>query len=134
MAMAKQLVSDELWSVCEPIIPRLKKSPKGGRPPVGNREALTGILFVLFTGIPWEDLPLEMGCGCGMTCWRRLVAWQRAGVWDKLHRIMLQKLQHADRIDWSRAIVDSAALKAVMGGKKPVRIPRIAASVAASTI
>jgi len=132
--MAKQLVSDELWSVCEPVIPRLKKSPKGGRPPVGNREALTGILFVLFTGIPWEDLPLEMGCGCGMTCWRRLVAWQRAGVWDKLHRIMLQKLQHADGIDWSRAIVDSAALKAVMGGKKPVRIPRIAASVAASTI
>jgi transposase len=134
MAMAKQLVSDELWSVCEPVIPRLKKSPKGGRPPVGNREALTGILFVLLTGIPWEDLPLEMGCGCGMTCWRRLVAWQRAGVWDKLHRIMLAKLQQADRIDWSRAIVDSAALKAVMGGKKPARIPRIAASVAASTI
>lgn len=132
--MAKQLVSDELWSVCEPVIPRLEKSPKGGRPPVGNREALTGILFVLFTGIPWEDLPLEMGCGCGMTCWRRLVAWQRAGVWDKLHRIMLQKLQQADRIDWSRAIVDSAALKAVLGGKKPARIPRIAASVAASTI
>lgn len=132
--MAKQLVSDELWSVCEPVIPRLKRSPKGGRPPVGNREALTGILFVLLTGIPWEDLPLEMGCGCGMTCWRRLVAWQRAGVWDKLHRIMLQKLQQADRIDWSRAIVDSAALKAVMGGKKPARIRRIAASVAASTI
>jgi transposase len=134
MAMAKQLLSDELWSVCDPVIPRLKKSPKGGRPPVGNREALTGILFVLMTGIPWEDLPLEMGCGCGMTCWRRLVAWQRAGVWDKLHRILLAKLQQADRIDWSRAIVDSAALKAVMGGKKPVRIPRIAASVAASTI
>src|SRR5688500_5978221 len=134
MAMAKQLLSDELWSVCEPVIPRLKKSPKGGRPPVGNREALTGILFVLLTGIPWEDLPLEMGCGCGMTCWRRLVAWQRAGVWDKLHRIMLKKLQQADRIDWSRAIVDSAALKAVLGGKKPVRIPRIGASVAASTI
>ena len=132
--MAKQLVSDELWSVCEPVIPRLKKSPKGGRPPVGNREALTGILFVLMTGIPWEDLPLEMGCGCGMTCWRRLVAWQRAGVWDKLHCILLAKLQQADRIDWSRAIVDSAALKAVMGGKKPVRIPRIAASVAASII
>jgi len=132
--MAKPLVSDELWSVCEPVIPQLKKSPKGGRPPVGNREALTGILFVLMTGIPWEDLPLEMGCGCGMTCWRRMVAWQRAGVWDKLHRIMLAKLQQADRIDWSRAIVDSASLKAVMGGKKPARIPRIAASVAASTI
>ena len=132
--MAKELVSDDLWVICEPIIPRLKKSRKGGRPPVGNREALTGILFVLKTGIAWEDLPQEMGCGCGMTCWRRLVAWQKAGVWDKLHHILLEELQRADQIDWSRAIVDSAALKAVMGGKKLARIPRIAASAAASTI
>ena len=132
--MAKELVSDDLWVICEPIIPRLKKSRKGGRPPVGNREALTGILFVLKTGIVWEDLPQEMGCGCGMTCWRRLVAWQKAGVWDKLHHILLEELQRADQIDWSRAIVDSAALKAVMGGKKLARIPQIAASAAASTI
>jgi len=132
--MAKELVSDDLWVICEPIIPRLKKSRKGGRPPVGNREALTGILFVLKTGIAWEDLPQEMGCGCGMTCWRRLVAWQKAGVWDKLHHILLEELQRADQIDWSRAIVDSAALKAVMGGKKLARIPQIAASAAASTI
>ena len=132
--MAKELVSVGLWAICEPIIPRLKKSRKGGRPPVGNREALTGILFVLKTGIAWEDLPKEMGCGSGMTCWRRLVAWQKAGVWDKLHHILLEELQRADEIDWSRAIVDSAALKAVMGGKKPARIPRIAASAAASTI
>jgi transposase len=133
-AMAKALVTDDLWSVCEPVIPQLKKSPKGGRPPVGNRAALTGILFVLLTGIPWEALPLEMGCGCGMTCWRRLVAWQQAGVWEKLHRILLAKLHQADQIDWSRAIVDSATLKAVLGGKKPARTQRIAASVAASTI
>jgi transposase len=132
--MAKELVSQSLWVICEPIIPRLKKSAKGGRPPVGNREALTGILFVLKTGIAWEDLPKEMGCGSGMTCWRRLVAWQKAGVWDKLHHLLLEELQKADQIDWSRAIVDSAALKAVMGGQKPARIPRIAASAAASTI
>jgi transposase len=131
--MAKELVSDGLWIICEPIIPRLKKSRKGGRPPVGNREALTGILFVLKTGIAWEDLPKEMGCGSGMTCWRRLVAWQKAGVWDKLHHILLEEVQRADQIDWSRAIVDSAALKAVMGGKKPARIPRIAAGAAANT-
>lgn len=133
--MAKRLVPKELWEVCEPVIPPLKKkSPKGGRPPVGNREALTGILFVLKTGIAWEDLPQEMGCGSGMTCWRRLVAWQKAGVWDKLHRIFLERLHRADQIDWSRAIVDSASLKAVMGGKKPARTPRIAASVVASII
>jgi transposase len=132
--MAKELVSEELWTICEPLLPRLKKSPKGGRPPVGNREALTGILFVLKTGIAWEDLPQEMGCGSGMTCWRRLVAWQMAGVWDRLHHVLLEELQRADQIDWSRAIVDSAALKALLGGKKPVRTRRIVASVAANTI
>jgi transposase len=132
--MALQLVSDELWKLCEPLIPPRIRSPKGGRPAVGNRETLTGILFVLKTGIAWEDLPQEMGCGCGMTCWRRLVAWQEAGVWDELHRVMLGMLRAADRIDWSRAVVDSASLKAVLGGKKPARIQRIAANLAASII
>ena len=71
--MAKPILPDELWEVVGPLLPPLPPpSPKGGRPPVGNREALTGILFVLKTGIPWEDLPCEMGCGSGMTCWRRL--------------------------------------------------------------
>lgn len=132
--MAKPLVSDELWEVVEPILPPLKRSPKGGRPPVGNRQALTGILFVLKTGIAWEDLPQEMGCGCGMTCWRRMVAWQTAGVWAALHQIMLAKLRAADRIDWERAVIDSASLKAVLGGQKQAQTPRIAANVAASTI
>lgn len=130
--MAKPLVSDALWEIIEPLLPKWKQSPRGGRPPVGDREALTGILFVLKTGIPWEELPREMGCGCGMTCWRRLRDWQRAGVWSKLHRLLLAKLRHADRIEWSRALIDSAAVKAPLGGQKPARIPRTAASVAAS--
>src|SRR5665213_3062672 len=62
----------------------------------------TGILFVLRTGIPWEMLPAEMGCGSGVTCWRRLRDWQAAGVWDRLHRELLRRLRDADRIDWSR--------------------------------
>ena len=132
--MAKPLVSDELWDICEPHIPPIVRSPKGGRPPIGNREALTGILFVLKTGIAWEDLPQEMGCGCGMTCWRRLTAWQEAGVWETLHRVMLDRLQASDQIDWSRAVVDSASLKAVTGGKKPGRTRQIAENLAASTI
>ena len=68
--MAKPLLSDELWEIIEPILPKHQPSPRGGRPPVDNRKALTGIIFVLKTGIPWEELPQEMGCGCGMTCWR----------------------------------------------------------------
>ena len=79
--MPKPLVTDELWTVVEPLLPEQPPKPKGGRPRVNDRAALTGILFVLKTGIPWEMLPQEMGCGSGMTCWRRLKEWHRAGVW-----------------------------------------------------
>lgn len=74
-----------------------------------------GSSFVLKTGIPWEHLPLEMNCGCGMTCWRRLRAWNEAGVWRELHRVLLDKLNAADKIDWSRAVVDSASIRAMHG-------------------
>ncbi|MCH9040479.1 MAG: transposase, partial [Chloroflexi bacterium] len=90
-----------------------------------------GILFVLKTGIPWTDLPQEMGCGSGMTCWRRLRDWKEAGVWDDLHRLLLERLHKANRIDWSRAIVDSASLRAVWGGTsqdltQPIGVERAA--------
>ena len=130
--MAKPLVSDELWAVCEPLIPLAKVSPKGGRPRIGNREALTGILFVLKTGVAWEDLPQEMGCGCGMTCWRRLTEWQAAGVWERLHQAMLSKLRQADRIDWSRALLDSGMVPTPLGGENAGRTRPIAANRAAS--
>jgi len=117
-AMAKPLVSDELWERIEPLLPPLAPHPEGGRPWVDNRKALTGILFVLRTGIPWEMLPQEMGCGCGMTCWRRLRDWHAAGVWGKLHEILLAELNEANLIDWSRAVVDSAMLRAMCGGPK----------------
>jgi transposase len=132
--MAKELVSDELWELVEPLLPPIVTSPKGGRPPVGHREALTGILFVLRTGIPWSMLPQEMGCGSGMSCWRRLRDWQQAGVWSRLHQLLLKKLQAADRIDWSRAVVDSSSVRAVLGGQKPAATPRTAAKRGASTM
>ena len=119
--MAQPLVTDDLWAAVEPRCPKRQPRPKGGRPPVDDRQALTGILFVLKTGIPWEYLPPEMGCGSGMTCWRRLRDWQAAGVWDGLHRRLLNRLRGADQIDWSRAVVDSASLWAVGGAKKPAR-------------
>jgi transposase len=84
---------------------------------VDNRATLRGILFVLKTGIPWEMLPKEMGCGSGMTCWRRLKEWHEAGVWKRLHRVLLDRLAEADRIDWSRASLDSASVPAP-GGRK----------------
>lgn len=120
----KVLVTDELWAVIEPLLPKQRRSRKGGRPPVPNRAALTGILFVLQTGIPWEYLPQEMGCGSGVTCWRRLRAWPRRGVWKRLHEVLLERLAAADQIDWSRAVVDSRSLPAKRGAGTPARIRR----------
>jgi transposase len=88
--MAKPILDDELWQIIEPLIPKKKRRFRHpGRKPLPNRVVLTGILFVLKTGIAWEDLPQEMGCGSGMTCWRCLRDWQKAGVWDKIHQVLL---------------------------------------------
>lgn len=114
--MAKQLVSDELWTVVAPLLPSAVPHPKGGRPRVDDRAALTGILFVLRSGIPWEMLPAEMGCGSGMTCWRRLRDWHQAGVWQRLHQVLLDRLGGAGQLDWSRASLDAQSIPAAKGG------------------
>lgn len=132
--MAKPLVSDELWAAIAPLLPPEPPKPRGGRPRIPDRAALTGILFVLTSGIPWELLPQELGCGSGVTCWRRLRDWTTAGVWHRLHRVLLDRLGEADRIDWSRASVDSASVPAKRGAPRPGRIRRIAANRARSAI
>src|SRR4028118_2256335 len=86
-----------------PLLPPARPKPKGGRPPIPDRAALTGILFVLKTGLPWEYLPAEMGCGSGMSCWRRLRDWHEAGVWAALHRALLERLPAAGPAGWARA-------------------------------
>jgi transposase len=91
--------------------------PQGRPAPIPDRNVLTGILFVLKTGIPWEDLPCEMNCGCGMTCWRRLRDWQADGTWDKIHKVLLDRSRGADKIDRSRALVDSSFVRAAYGGE-----------------
>jgi transposase len=117
--MAKPLIDDELWAMIEPLLPppKPRRFRYPGRKPVDPRAALTGIVFVLKTGIPWEYVPAEMGIS-GVSCWRKLREWQRAGVWDKLVEVILARLQHADKIDWGRAVVDSSSIRAVAGGKK----------------
>ena len=130
----KPLVTDELWVVVEPLLPKRRLHRKGGRPWVDDRAVLTGILFVLRSGIPWRMLPPEMACGSGVTCWRRLREWQRRGVWKKLHRVMLERLASADRIDWSRAALDSRSLPAKGGAGTPARIRRIKANRARSSM
>jgi transposase len=115
-----KLVPDELWEeirrVLPPAKPRRKRHP--GRKPMDPRRALVGILFVLKSGIPWEMLPQEMGCGSGMSCWRYLHAWQRAGVWKEIPKVLLSKLRGSNKIDFSRAVIDSSSVRATLGGTK----------------
>lgn len=134
VAMAKPLLTDGLWERIEPRLPPEPPKPQGGRPRLADRAALTGILFVLKTGIQWELLPREMGCGCGMTCWRRLRDWQAAGVWQKIWQTLLDELGQAEAIDWSTAAMDSCSVRALFGGGKPARIPQIEARTARNAI
>ena len=89
--MSKDLVSDELWQIVEPLLPTEPSKARGGRPRIPDRAVLSGIVFVLKSGIPWRMLPKEMGFGSGVTCWRRLRDWQSAGVWRRLHRALLDR-------------------------------------------
>ena len=115
----KPLVTDALWERVGPLLPppppRRFRFP--GRKPLDFRAVLTGIIFVLKTGINWEDLPAELGWGCGKTCKHYLKLWQQSGVWEQLHTILLEELQDADRIDWARGAVDSTKSRALGGGE-----------------
>lgn len=114
--MAAVLLPDALWDLIDPLLPARPLRPRRGRPRVPDRACLTGIVFVLRSGIPWEMLPQELGSGCGMTCWRRLRDWQHAGIWDLMHFALLDWLARQGEIDWSRAVVDSCSVRAVSGG------------------
>jgi transposase len=116
--MVKPLVSDALWERVQVLLPppKPRRFRFPGRKPLDFRAVLTGIIFVLKTGIDWEDLPAELGWGCGKTCKHYLKVWQRSGVWEQLHQLLLIDLQEADQIDWSRAAADSTKARALGGG------------------
>ena len=131
--MAKPIVTDELWEIVEPLIPKVERRYRyPGRKRIPDRKALTGILYVLKSGIAWEELPREMGCGSGVTCWRRLRDWQQDGVWQQLHEVLLAKLNAAGEIDWQRAAIDSSHVRAFGGASTPGRAPWTAKSPAPS--
>jgi transposase len=133
--MARALLDDELWKLIEPLLPARKRRLRyPGRKRIDDREVLTGILFVLATGIAWQRLPQELGFGSGMTCWRRLREWQQAGVFQRLHELLLTRLRQVDRLDFSRAVCDSASLRALLGAQRPGRAPSTGARQVRSTI
>lgn len=125
--MSDSLVPDALWAAIAPLLPAEKPRPRGGRKPIPARQALIGILFVLKTGTPWEHLPRQV-CGCsGMTCWRRLLAWKEAGVWDALHQAFLDRLGQSNAIDFERAALDAQSYPAKRGARRRARTPPTAA-------
>jgi transposase len=132
--MSTPLLPDALWNLIQPLLPPSPRRPNGGRPRLPDRACLTGILFVLRSGIPWEMLPQELGCGSGMTCWRRLRDWQEAGIWQLVHFSLLDWLARYGKIDWSRAVVDGSSIRAVFGGCRRDQIQPTGPSWAASVI
>ena len=133
--MSHALIDDAIWARLEPLLPkrRPKRGHRHGRAPIPDRAILTGIVFVLRSGIPWQMLPRQMGCGSGSTCWRRLVRWQRAGVWQRLHEALLAELRRRGRLDQRWTVIDSGSVRAVRGGKKLDRTQPIAARRAPNT-
>lgn len=115
MAASIWWVRDELWEVAAPLLPAREPDPRGGRPRVDDRVCFSAIVFVLFTGIAWRHLPRELGCSPA-TAHRRLAEWQRAGVWDRMHRELLRRLNHAGKIDWRTGVVDGSHIRALQGG------------------
>lgn len=126
--MEAPIIDDALWTLIEPLLPapKPKRGEHPGRPRVSDRAALNGILFVLKTGIRGNHLPARLGFSSGTTSWRRLDDWPKAGVWDRLHELVLDKLRATGRLDLSHAAVDSSSVRAVEAGKKLVRTPRSA--------
>src|SRR5436309_12835362 len=122
MPVAPWIVSDELWELVEPLLPvKERRFRYPGRKRLPDREALQGILFVLHTGISWTHLPAELGFGSGVTCWRRLDEWQKAGVWERLHELLLARLRAAGEIEWSRAVADASHVQAKKGAPRRAR-------------
>ena len=134
LGMVERVVTDALWSRLEPLIPvpeRRYRFP--GRRRADNRAALEGILFVISTGMRWNDLPTAMFGASGATCWRRLKEWYEAGVWQQLHEAVLAELRAAGLLDLAHAVVDSSHLRALKGGISPVPARSTGAGWAAST-
>lgn len=126
-------MDDDLWALIEPLLPAWPDKAPGRPRPVPDRLCLQGILYVLHNDIAWQLLPPEPGFGSGQTCWRRLERWQRAGVFDRLHGILLAEMNAAGAIDWSRVCVDGSHVRAKKGVPTPVRRRSTAGRQAAST-
>jgi transposase len=134
MSVAPWIVSDALWERVQPLLPKVERRFRyPGRRRLDDRAALQGILFVLHTGIAWRHLPLELGFGSGSTCYRRMIDWQEAGVWERLHALLLSELRAVGEIEWSRAVADSSHVQAKKGAPRRARAQSIEPETAPNT-
>ena len=127
-------VSDALWRRVVEVLPepppRRYRFP--GRKRADDRACLEGILYVLRYGVPWDAVPRDAGRPSGVTCWRRLRMWTDAGVWDRLHQVLVDELTARGAIDMRRALVDSSVALAKKGAKQPAKARPIAAGEASN--
>lgn len=131
--MAAELLPEALWEEVEPLLPPPSRA-ETGRPPVDNKKALRGIIFVLRFGVPWQAIPTDAFGVSGSSCWRRFREWTEAGVWPEVHRRLLNRLGKLGGIDLQHVVVDSQSVRAVKGGSTPARTRRTAANTAASAM
>ena len=114
--MADACMPDRFYELARPMLPEEKEpGPDGGRPRVKHYTALKVIWFVLVTGCRWKDVPKEIGC-CGETARTRLQAWERAGIWDRLHLLLLTMLRQENQLHLETAIIDTTQVRAFGGG------------------
>jgi transposase len=118
VTLVDDLVPDQLWAIVEPLLPSPPRPPYGGRHrAIPDRKCFAAIVYMARTSTPWRLLPArELGCGSPATAWRRLAEWARAGVFDQLHLEVLDRLGERGGLDWTRASVDSASVRAKRGG------------------
>jgi transposase len=114
--MADACMPEKFYESARPMLPAEQEiGPQGGRPSKTHRVVLKVIWFVLVTGCRWKDVPQEMGC-CGETARTRLQDWERAGIWDRLHQLLLTMLNHEHRLHLETAIIDTTQVRAFGGG------------------
>jgi transposase len=113
MARPRTQLTDERWAKIEPLLPKFKRSRKGGRKPVENRRTLEGILWVLRSGARWQDLPDEFPSPS--TCWRRLHDWEEQDVWLDIWRAFLSELDEKGQLDWAETFADGSFAPAKKG-------------------
>lgn len=109
-------IPDELWERIQPLLPVERPKPKGGRPRIEDRRAMTAIFYVLRTGIQWKALPREMGAAS--TVHDRFQDWREQGVFQRMWEAGLQAYDEAKGIEWTWQAVDGAMTKAPLGGKR----------------